>query len=368
MLISVCIPHYNRSKYLLVVLDSIRVQDYPEIEVVISDDCSTDDSKRVISEYISAAEGSAQVRFTYIRQPTNLGYDGNLRAALGAAHGEYLFVLGNDDALPERDTLSKLAVTLKKLNSPDVSFSNFHVSENPKEIVRRARVTTAVGCGPDVALQAFRSFSFVGGIVFKNSAFTKHNTGKYDGTVYVQIFLAARIIAAGGTLATIAESMVEKDVTFPGELVNSYLDTLVENNRTLHRHTGGLDQVGLVACDAILPYVSSESRQRYVLKIYSQLLMFTYPYWLFNYRKNKSFRAALNVASGCFPTNLVKVPHVSFGVYACLVTLFIATTLAGLLVPTQILARLTGVMSRVSKKVQASAGGPAGDKVGIPVN
>ena len=78
MLISVCIPHYNRSRYLLAVLDSIRVQDHPEVEVIISDDCSTDDSAEVIPKYLASVEGSTQVRFKYMRQPKNLGYDGNL--------------------------------------------------------------------------------------------------------------------------------------------------------------------------------------------------------------------------------------------------------------------------------------------------
>jgi glycosyltransferase involved in cell wall biosynthesis len=368
MLISVCIPHYNRSKYLLAVLESIRVQDYPDVEVVISDDCSTDDSREVIPKYIAGVQGSTHVRFNYIRQPKNVGYDGNLRAALGAGQGEYVFVLGNDDALPDKDTLSKLVGILAQLKYPDVSFTNFHLYGKPADVERRARTTAVIGSGPEVASKTFRSFSFVGGLVMKRAAFKQHNTGKYDGSVYVQIYLAARTIASGGTLASISESMVAKDVTFPGELVNSYLDTLVENNRTLHRHTGGLDQVGLVACGAILPYVPPASRQRYVLKIYSQLLMFTYPYWLFNYRKNKAYRAAVNVALGCFPTNLLKIPRVAPYVYACLIIVFGATTIAGLFVPIKILSRMTGVMSQISKSVRSSAGGAVAGKVEMPAN
>ncbi len=368
MLISVCIPQYNRSKYLLAVLESIRVQDYPEVEVIISDDCSSDNSLEVIPKYIAAVQGTTHVRFNYIRQPKNLGYDGNLRAALDAGQGDYLFVLGNDDALPDKHTLSKLAGVLAQLNYPDVSFTNFHLYGKPGDVQRRARTTAVIGSGPEVALKTFRSFSFVGGLVMKRTAFKQHNTAKYDCSVYVQIYLAARTIASGGTLAAISESMVAKDVTFPGELVNSYLDTLVENNRTLHCHTGGLDQVGLVACDAILPYVSPASRQRYVLKIYSQLLMFTYPYWLFNYRRNKAYRAAVNVALGCFPTNLLKIPDVALYVYACLIIVFGATTIAGLFVPIKILSRMTGVMSQISKRVRASAGSAVAGKVEMPVN
>jgi glycosyltransferase involved in cell wall biosynthesis len=358
MLISVCIPHYNRSKYLLTVLESIRVQDYPEVEVIISDDCSTDDSAKAIPNYISALGSTNRIPFHYIRQAKNLGYDGNLRASLGAGTGEYLFTLGNDDALPEPNTLSKLVTHLENLKHPDVAIANFHNYGHPEEVTRRARITSVLGSGPELALKTFRSFSFVGGLAFKNTTFKAHDTSKYDGSVYSQIYLGARIISAGGTLATIAESMVAKDVTFSGELVNSYVDTLVSKNRKFHRHTGGLDEVGRVTCDAILPYFPEGMRQRVIFKIYAQLLLFTYSFWLFKYREHKVYKAAVNVALGCMPTNLVKTPNVAFYVYAGLTLVHAATTIAGLLVPVSLLRKLTGVMSRLSKKVSPQIAKP----------
>jgi glycosyltransferase involved in cell wall biosynthesis len=353
MLISVCIPQYNRSKYLLAVLESIRVQDYPEVEVIISDDCSTDDSLVVIPKYIAEVQGTTHVRFNYLRQPRNLGYDGNLRAALDAGQGEYLFMLGNDDALPDKNTLSSLAVILAQLNYPDVAFTNFHPFGKPTEVQRRARTTAVIGSGPEVALKIFRSFSFVGGVVMKRAAFKQHNTSKHDGSVYVQIYLAARTVAAGGSVAAISESMVAKDVSFPGEEVNSYLDTLAENNRTFHRELGGLDQVGKVGCDAILPYVLSPSRQRCILKVYAQLLFFTYPFWLFTYRKNGVYQAAVNLALGCFPPNLVKIPDVSIFVRLSLIAVYSGSTAVGLFVPVGLLAKLARRISRFSRRFQS---------------
>lgn len=368
MLISVCIPHYNRSRYLMAVLESIRIQDHPAVEVIISDDCSSDDSQEVIPRYIAALDGSTHVRFDYIRQAKNLGYDGNLRAALAAGRGEYLFVLGNDDALPESDTLSKLAAVLAQLNYPDVSFTNFHPAGEPDKVQRRAKSTAVIGSGPEVAVNTFRSFSFVGGLVIRSSAFKQHNTAKYDGSVYVQIYLAARTIASGGTLASIAQSMVAKDVTFPGEKVNSYLDTLKQNNRTLHIELGGLDQVGIVGCDAILPYAPRRSHQKYIARIYAQLLLFTYPYWLFTYRRNEVYRAALNLALGCFPTNLVKASGVSLHVYLSLMLLWAGSTLVGLLVPLSVLGRMTGVMSRLSKGTRRDKWDLSTAEAKLPVN
>jgi len=366
MLISVCIPQYNRSKYLLAVLESIRIQDHPEVEVVISDDCSTDDSLEVIPKYIAEVHDATNVRFTYMRQPKNLGYDGNLRAALDAGQGEYLFVLGNDDALPEKDTLSSLARILERLNFPDIAFTNFHAFGSPTEVQRRARATAVIGSGPEVALQTFRCFSFVGGVVIKRSAFKEHNTPKYDGSVYVQIYLAARTVASGGTIASISESMVAKDVSFPGELVNSYLDTLTQNNRSLHPELGGLDQVGRVGCDAIVPCVPSAARQRYVLKVYAQILLFTYPFWLLDYRRQGVYRAAVNLALGCFPPNLVKHTSVTLWVRLYLIILYTASTTVGLIVPVTLLGKMATWISSASRNFKTQNGNALKSRAELP--
>ncbi|MBI4681149.1 MAG: glycosyltransferase family 2 protein [Nitrospirae bacterium] len=349
MLISICIPHYNRSKYLLLVLDSIKIQDYPNIEVIVSDDCSTDDSLTVIPQYIAKQEGKCLIR--YIRQERNLGYDGNLRASLSAAHGDYLFILGNDDALPQADTISQLVGILKRLHSPDIAFANFHLYGREEQVIRRALNTVLIGSGPDVAVKTFRSFSFFGGIVIKRTAFREHDTSAYDGSIYFQIYLAARIVSSGGSLASISESLVAKDVQFQGETANTYLDVLVRDNQKQTPKTGGLDQVGRVACDAILPYIPTAKRGKYILSIYRQLFFYSYPYWLYDYRKNGVFRAAVNLALGCFPGNLIRIKEVPLSVHVYLLIVYIAITSAGLLVPIRFLEKIKGTVYRLSKSV-----------------
>lgn len=352
MLISICIPHYNRAEYLLVVLDSIRRQDFADAEVVISDDASTDDSERIIPAYIATLEGRCPIRFRYIRQPKNLRYDANLRASWKAAEGEYLFTLGNDDALSKENTLSQLATILEHLQFPDAAFTNYHPFGEQGQVARRAQQTAVIGSGPDVAVRTFRSFSFVAGVIFKNSTFRKHDTSEYDGSVYIQIYLAARIVASGGILASIEEAMVANNVRISGEAAESYLDVLARDNRKFARKTGGLDQVGRVACDAILPFVSTHERGRYIFSIYRQILCFSYPYWLYDYRKHGVYRAAVNMALGCFPPRLIKTANVPLAtqIYLCIV--YVIMTSAGLLVPVQVLEKLKGPMHRLSKSIK----------------
>ncbi len=50
-LVSVIVPSYNHEKYLVQRLESILNQTYPNFEVILLDDCSTDHSKEILSEY-----------------------------------------------------------------------------------------------------------------------------------------------------------------------------------------------------------------------------------------------------------------------------------------------------------------------------
>jgi glycosyltransferase involved in cell wall biosynthesis len=351
MLISVCIPHYNRSRYLLAVLDSIRRQDHNEVEVIISDDCSTDDSSDVIPEYLASINGSSNILFTYIRQPKNLGYDGNVRAALGAGHGDYLLILGNDDCLANTHTLSDLASLLKQLNYPDTCYTNFFEYGFPHQVVRRARTTAVLGSGPQVAARTFRSFSFVGGVVFKRAAFEIHNTAKHDGSIYIQVYLASRIVAAGGTLASVSEAIVAKDFKIEGSPANSYMDDLASKNRRICRKTGGLDKFGEVACDAILPYIPRSWRNRYSVLIFGQILLFTYPFWLFTYRQHNAYRAAVNIALGCFPSYLTRHIRRTFYIEVLLTILYLPLTLGGLFFPLVLFRTFKESAFKLSKRL-----------------
>lgn len=337
MLISICIPQYNRSRHLLAVLDTIRVQDYPKVEVIISDDCSTDDSFRVIPEYIARIGSDCAVKFHYVRHDKNLGYDANLRAALMLATGEYLFILGNDDALPLSSTLSTIAKTLTKMCKPEIVVGNYFPYGHPTEIVRRCTSTGIVGKGPEAALKSYRLFSFVAGILLRRDAFHAHNTDSYDGSVYVQMYLGARIIASGGTLATLDEVVVAKDVTIGGEKANSYLDFLKRENTRIIPQMGGLDQVGRVVCDAILPFVPIAKRADFLVRVYRQLLTFSYAHWLYQYRKDGVYLASVNLALGCSPGRLLRFRKTSWLTRARIWIVYLPVTLLGLLTPVGLL-------------------------------
>lgn len=92
--LSICIPTFNRSTFIGATLESIIAQATRDCEIVVSDNASTDDTEQVVSEYARHFE-----RLRYIRQDTNRGLDRNFDRVVELAHGEYCWLMTDDDLL-----------------------------------------------------------------------------------------------------------------------------------------------------------------------------------------------------------------------------------------------------------------------------
>ena len=93
-LVSIGLPTYNRVASLRRALESALAQDYPNVELVISDNASTDETEAVCTEY---ARGDPRVR--YIRHEVNRGAAFNFETTLNEARGEFFMWLADDDWL-----------------------------------------------------------------------------------------------------------------------------------------------------------------------------------------------------------------------------------------------------------------------------
>src|SRR5258708_36491767 len=104
MKISICIPQYNRIEYLLRSLSIIEKQTYSDIEISISDDCSTDDTVERITELAK----SYKYPIVFDKNEKNLGNDRNYRKCIEMANGDYAFVIGNDDSIAGEQSIADL--------------------------------------------------------------------------------------------------------------------------------------------------------------------------------------------------------------------------------------------------------------------
>jgi len=91
-LVTVGIPTYNRAALVGRAIDSVLGQDYPHIEVIISDNASNDGTEGICRNQVACDS-----RVRYVRQPDNIGATRNFEEVLRLATGDYFMWLGDDD-------------------------------------------------------------------------------------------------------------------------------------------------------------------------------------------------------------------------------------------------------------------------------
>jgi glycosyltransferase involved in cell wall biosynthesis len=123
--ISVCLPTFNGSKYLAEAIDSVLSQSVQDLELVIGDDGSSDETKQMIEGY-----ASRDPRIHYVFNPKNIGYLRNTNAILKRCTGQYIKTFAQDDAF-EPGCFERLLQILE--TQPGVQLacvSRRHVNEN----------------------------------------------------------------------------------------------------------------------------------------------------------------------------------------------------------------------------------------------
>lgn len=97
-LVTIGVPTYNRAnRFLRQALNSALKQTYPNIEIVVSDNCSTDNTEEVVKSYNDP-------RIRYFKQEVNIGSVNNSNFCLKQAKGDY-YLLHHDDDLIDPDFL-----------------------------------------------------------------------------------------------------------------------------------------------------------------------------------------------------------------------------------------------------------------------
>lgn len=332
---SVCIPQYNRTSFLIEACKSLAAQSYKNFEVCISDDCSTEGREEELLLFLK----ESGLSFVYQRQETNLRYDGNLRASIALSQGTYCFLLGNDDALASSDTLQGIYDEIQKFGPAGAVITNYQEYQGGK-VFQRIRRTESLGAGPVAAANNFRNVSFVSGVVLDGESARMLTTTKWDGSEMYQTYLMCRIVGEGKALLGINEVAILKDIRIEGEQVDSYSlkprinpCPIVERKHTFHF-------LGRLVVDAIDPYLDLPAKQRIYEKIFQQLLVFTYPFWIFEFRRVQSWKYAAGICLGMRPRNVTEGIDLSRLVRLRIKMLYLAVSVLGLTAPVGLFTRL----------------------------
>lgn len=170
-LVSVGLPVFNGGRYLGEALRSIQAQNHPRLEIVISDNASTDETPEICR---AAARQDSRIR--YERNPLNIGPLANYCRVVERARGEYFLWAADDD---ERDPqyVSRLVAALEQNDQAVLATGTTHYCNPAGHPAAMPPCPPAPGTGPKENIATF---------------FDHHADGWFYG-VYRREWLAAHV-------------------------------------------------------------------------------------------------------------------------------------------------------------------------------
>ncbi len=120
-LVSIIVPAYNHEKYILDCLNSVFYQDYENIELIIADDGSSDNTYELAKKWCDDNKRRF-IRCLIYQNESNVGITKNVNGLISKSNGEYIKSIASDDIL-EKDAISSLVDYLEKHDN-EIVFSN----------------------------------------------------------------------------------------------------------------------------------------------------------------------------------------------------------------------------------------------------
>ncbi|MBA3663143.1 MAG: glycosyltransferase family 2 protein [Bacteroidetes bacterium] len=172
-LVSICIPVYNGDKYIDETISCCINQTYKNLEIIISDNCSTDNTIQLIKRYNDP-------RIKIFSNACNIGLEANYRKALTYATGKYMAFLGADDGMT-LDAVEKEVAIMESPEFKNIVLVNTYIqiiNDESKNVFLKKFI---FGGGPLSAFWGIRSNFLYGsntigepnGSLFKREAYEK---------------------------------------------------------------------------------------------------------------------------------------------------------------------------------------------------
>jgi glycosyltransferase involved in cell wall biosynthesis/GT2 family glycosyltransferase len=208
--VSIIVPNYNHASYLPERLRSIVAQDYPNLELIILDDCSQDSSPDLIRDFASGYQGNCRVVFNDVNSGSVFS---QWQKGLSLASGELIWICESDDTC-EPDFLKKV-VYLFQDPSIRIAFGNIQFIDEHGNIIQGMdglRESAAAGIWNEINIMPAAKWfagplgirnliSNVGGAIFRQpylnaAAWDAARTFRVAGDWFLYV-----LIAGGGRIA-----------------------------------------------------------------------------------------------------------------------------------------------------------------------
>jgi abequosyltransferase len=183
--LSICIATFNRAAFIAETLQSIVDQLVPQVELVVVDGASTDNTSERVRPFL--ASGRA---IRYVREDRNAGVDADYDKAVGYANGEYCWLMTDDDLL-EPGAVGRVLASIA--DGPDLVVINASVhTANMEHSLIKCNLPIEVDRSfPEVnddffALSA-NHLSFIGCVVVRRSVWLSRERRRYYGTLFIHV-------------------------------------------------------------------------------------------------------------------------------------------------------------------------------------
>ena len=213
--LSICMPTYNDAAYISDALESIFDQSTPNIEVVILDGASSDDTETIVKSWMSKYR-----QIKYIKKGSKGGIDKDMDLSVREASGEYCWLMSSNDVLEEHsisDILSELVgkddvflcnrlVTDEYLQNPtfeaffssDIGATSIDFTDSNQA---SAYLASAYGLGS--------VFSFMSSIIVRRTSWLSVKTPEnVYGTNYRHVYIILYLMTRGSRLRLIIKPLV----------------------------------------------------------------------------------------------------------------------------------------------------------------
>ncbi|WP_157673367.1 glycosyltransferase family 2 protein [Endozoicomonas ascidiicola] len=213
--LSICVPTYNRKDFLVELLDSLVPQLVDSVEIVISDNASTDETEILVNEYCKTYNN-----ISYYRNEKNIGPDLNYLKSVEHAKGDYCWLFGSDDAFKE-GSIARLLCEIEKKECDvylvDRDECDFHLNFQRKHNWLTVDTDSEYGFNNNQDWITYFNkcnslgavFSFLSSIVIRKQ---KWDLVLFDErfieSAYSHVFMILSLLKENGSLKYISDSLV----------------------------------------------------------------------------------------------------------------------------------------------------------------
>ena len=256
-LLSICIPTFNREVYLKDCLESLKRSWVFEVEIIVSDNASTDGTLTVLEDY------ARQLPLRWQQHPTNLGFDRNCASVVSMARGRYCWLLGSDDCI-SAGALEQIMGQLRQ-HEPDIFHFGYVQADLALLPLSRSmppafatpiamtsiEVPKYLSALPNVSL----AFAFISCFIFRREQWLTHlyRLPEWLDSHYVHAYMLHSMLAAGARVLCSSECFViarggnanEWNVK-PANFLRLDAATLLRIHREIYSDAPHLKALGLI--------------------------------------------------------------------------------------------------------------------------